>query len=119
MTRWGNTWTDEEVRHHMRKFARKDRAPVSPPDSQSDLPDALGAKKQAVPVDQRFRVRVISRGRRLADTDGNSAKAVLDGITKAGIWRDDSSRFIEEISFTQEKAKGDQTVIEVWQIAKS
>jgi len=119
MSRWGNTWTDEEVRHHLRKFARKDRAPVSVADSQPDVPDALDAKKQTIPVDQKFRVRITSRGRRLADTDGNSCKAAFDGITKAGIWPDDSSRFIEEISFTQEKAKIDETVIEVWEIAKS
>jgi len=116
MSRWGDTWTDEEVRHHLRKFARKDRAPVSVADSQPDVSHALDAKKQTIPVDQKFRVRITSRGRRLADTDGNSCKAAFDGITKAGIWPDDSSRFIEEISFTQETFEQDQTIIEIYQV---
>ena len=66
-----------------------------------------------IQVAQKFRVRVTSSGRRLADTDGNSVKAVLDGITNSGIWRDDSSKFIQEISFTQEAGEEDQTIIEI------
>ena len=82
-------------------------------DVESDLPHALDPKAQAVQVAKRFCVRVTSCGRRLADTDGNCVKAIVDGITAAGIWPDDSSKFIEEISFTQKAGEIDQTIIEI------
>jgi hypothetical protein len=62
-------------------------------------------------LDKKFRVRVHSRRARLADPDGVSAKAVIDGLVQAGVLPDDSAEFIEEIRFTQETAKEDQTVI--------
>src|SRR5918996_279309 len=82
-------------------------------DAKPDIPNALDPKAQAIQVAKRFCVRVTSCGRRLADTDGNSVKAILDGITAAGIWPDDSSKFIEEISFTQKAGEIDQTIIEI------
>lgn len=60
-----------------------------------------------------FRVRCHTKGVRLGDVDGRSIKAILDGLTKAGIWSDDSAKFVKEVSFTQELGKEDQTVIEI------
>lgn len=77
--------------------------------------ESLGA--QASPgLDTCFRVRVITRGRRLGDVDGRSCKAVFDAFTKARVWPDDSFKFIKEVSFAQELGEEDQTVIEVWRI---
>ena len=47
----------------------------------------------------------------MADPDGISAKAVLDGLTKAGILVDDSAKFVQEVRFTQEKVAGDEETI--------
>ena len=58
---------------------------------------------------QRFntpvRILVHSYRRRLADPDGISAKAAIDGIVKAGILSNDSPKQIEEIRFKQTKIK--------------
>ena len=98
-------------------MARHNRTAVPVAESKPDIPHALETAPQAVQVDKRFRVRVISIGRRLADPDNNAVKAVLDAITKVGIWHDDSGRFIEEISFTQKPGTEDQTVIEIYEVA--
>ena len=62
-------------------------------------------------MDKKFCVHVHSKRKRLADQDGCSIKAVLDGIIQAGILPDDSAKFIQKISFTQEKSKDEETII--------
>jgi hypothetical protein len=47
--------------------------------------------------------------------DGRSIKAVLDAFTKAGIWRDDNSKIVQEVAFSQEFAEEDETVIELYE----
>jgi len=42
----------------------------------------------------------------LADCDGISAKAAIDGIVKAGILRADTAQAIKEITYSQEKTTG-------------
>ena len=64
-------------------------------------------------MDKRVCVHVHSKRIRLADTDGCSVKAVMDGITKAGILPDDSAKFIEKVSFTQEKSNTEETIITI------
>ena len=113
------TWTVEQYAEYLRTGTTpktKASPTPSPTDHESDIPNALDPKAQALQVAKRFRVRVTSCGRRLADTDGNVVKAVLDGITEAGIWPDDSSKFIEEICFTQKAGQEQETIIEVYEI---
>jgi len=55
------------------------------------------------------RVHIHSKRFRLADPDGISAKAVIDGIVISGLLSDDSTSEIAEVSYSQEKvskAKG-------------
>jgi Holliday junction resolvase RusA-like endonuclease len=103
----------EQLLRDMRATKADNRVAVPPADAKSDVQHALASAVQAISVDKKFRVRVHTIGKRLADTDGNSIKAVFDGITAAGIWPDDSSKFIQEICFTQEVGKKDQTIIEI------
>jgi len=57
---------------------------------------------------------VHSRTKRLADADGRSAKAVVDGLTKAGVFPDDSPEFVQEVTHSQEKVSGDEeTIIDI------
>lgn len=51
--------------------------------------------------DSPVRVRVHSYRHRLADPDGVSAKAAIDGLVEAKILRDDSAVEIEEVSYRQ------------------
>lgn len=66
-------------------------------------------------MDKRCHIHVHSKRTRLADPDGISAKAVIDGLTKAGILPDDSAKFIEEITYSQEITKNDdETIIDIF-----
>ncbi len=79
--------------------------------------NALLAKITIAQLSERCSIKVHSRRKRLADPDGISAKAVIDGIAEAGILKDDSTEFVKEVSFTQEKCKTDaeeETIIEIW-----
>ena len=56
---------------------------------------------------------------RLADVDGISAKAAIDGIVKAGILANDTTKEIREIKYTQElvrKPAGEKTVITIVEV---
>ena len=56
-------------------------------------------------------VHIHSIRKRLADPDGVSAKAVIDGLVHAGILIDDSAKEIGKVSYTQEKGKEEKTLI--------
>ena len=79
--------------------------------------NALQAKIRIKQLAQRCSIAVHSRRKRLADSDGISAKAVIDGLTAAGILKDDNPECVKEVSFSQEKVKSEseeETIIELW-----
>ena len=54
--------------------------------------------------------------KRLADPDGISIKATIDGIVLAGILQDDNAKIINQVSQSQEKCKLEETIIDiVWE----
>ena len=61
--------------------------------------------------DTRFSLHIHSIRKRLADPDGISAKAAIDGIVKAGLLEDDSTKEIKEIIYSQEKGDEEKTII--------
>lgn len=66
-------------------------------------------------MDKRCRIHVHSRTKRLADADGRSVKATIDGLTVGGILPDDSPRFVSQVSHTQEAVKGsEETIIDIY-----
>lgn len=59
-------------------------------------------------------IHILSRTHRLADEDGRSIKAALDGIREAGLLEDDSPEFVKKVSQSQELTMGDEeTIIEI------
>ena len=62
-------------------------------------------------MDQKCRIHVHSRRTRLADPDGISAKAAIDGLVEAGILESDSAKCVEEVSFSQEVGEDETTII--------
>lgn len=72
-------------------------------------------KKESQRFTSQVNIRIHSVRKRLCDPDGISAKAVIDGVVKAGILRDDSAEFVSEVRFTQEKAQGreEETIITI------
>lgn len=63
--------------------------------------------------DPRVRIHVHSVRARLADADGISAKAAIDGLIHAGILADDSPACVESVTFSQEQGTPEQTVITI------
>jgi hypothetical protein len=55
--------------------------------------------------DSRVSVEIVSYRSRLADADGISAKAAIDGLVAAGILRDDSAKEVSEVRYRQVKVK--------------
>mgnify|MGYP001614894921 CR=1 FL=1 len=66
-------------------------------------------------MDKKFCINIHSKRRRLTDPDGISGKAVIDGLAEGGIFADDSSKYIQKVSFSQEVTKGDEeTIVDVF-----
>jgi hypothetical protein len=67
------------------------------------------AEGKAAAFNTRVRITIVSFRVRLADSDGISAKAAIDGLVHAGVIQDDSSKFVEEVAYRQIKvAKEEQ-----------
>jgi hypothetical protein len=56
---------------------------------------------------------VHSQRTRLADPDGISAKAVIDGLVAGHLLPNDSAKVITEVSFSQAHGERDETRIEI------
>ena len=60
-------------------------------------------------MDSQCRLHVLCKRHRLADPDGISVKAAIDGLVLAGILADDSARqIVESPTICQTKIKGDE-----------
>jgi hypothetical protein len=66
--------------------------------------EPMAAGKGAALV-ARIDITVVSYRSRLADADGISAKAAIDGLVMCGILADDSTKEIREIRYQQVKVK--------------
>lgn len=76
--------------------------------------ESVGAQK-AKGLDGRCHIHILSRTNRLADPGGRVHKYLVDSLVSAGVFRDDSTKFISEISESQERVKGpEETVIDIW-----
>lgn len=53
-------------------------------------------------------IRIISFRKRLADVDGLSAKAVIDGLVMANILDGDSLKEINQVTYSQNKIPSDE-----------
>lgn len=51
--------------------------------------------------------------KRLADIDGLSVKAVIDGLVRIGILADDSPEFVKEITHSQSQGHPEKTIIQI------
>jgi len=63
------------------------------------------AAKENKGHDSPCRITIHSLRLRLADPDGISGKAAIDGLVQAGILQGDSAKYVQEVRFSQEKTK--------------
>lgn len=73
-------------------------------------------KKACPRLNPPCRCHIHSIRKRLADSDGVSGKACIDGIVLAGILPDDSPQYIKEVSYSQEQAGEESTIITIEEI---
>lgn len=84
-------------------------------DPAADMERATGDGPLAAQAYPRFRspvrIGVISYRQRLADADGISAKAAIDGLVEAGVLADDSPQHVSEVWYRQERSEIEKTVL--------
>lgn len=90
-----------------------DRTSVPAPDMEQDTGNAPMAEKEAPGLDTQrsCRIHVHSNRNRLTDADGVSAKAVIDALVLCNVLKDDSTQYVEAVSYSQSKVKGQETTI--------
>ena len=79
---------------------------VSSADLEPNISDAPFPAEANERPDPPFCVHIHSVRKRLADSDGISGKAVIDGLVNAGIFPSDSPEYVKEVTYSQEKTKG-------------
>lgn len=65
--------------------------------------NGANGKKAPPRFDTLCRIHVHSLRHRLADADGISGKAAIDGLVHFGILEDDKASCVKEVSYSQEK----------------
>jgi hypothetical protein len=74
------------------------------------------AKKKDTRFNTPCGIHVHSRRHRMADSDGISAKAVIDGLVLAGVLEDDSPKYVKWVTYSQEKIskkEDEETIITI------
>lgn len=82
-------------------------------DLEQAISHALLGKEKVPRFDSSVRIAIHSVRKRLADIDGISGKAAIDGMVKAGLLADDSPEFVKEVRHSQEKGKQEETIITI------
>lgn len=83
--------------------------------------ESMGEERPAA-FDTPVRITVVSYRTTLADADGISAKAAIDGLVLARIIADDSTKYVEEVRYRQikvSKTEEEETVIEIVSVGTS
>ena len=64
-------------------------------------------------------IHIHSKRHRMADADGISAKACIDGLVLAGVLEDDSTKFVKWVTYSQEKIskkEDEETIITITEV---
>jgi len=79
---------------------------ISPADMEPDIGNAPLPKKAVKRFNTPVCIHIHSIRKRLADIDGISGKATIDGLVNAGLLLSDSPIHVKEVTYSQEKTKG-------------
>ena len=92
---------------------RNNRTAGADANVEPDSTDAALRANEAPAFTAPVRVHVHHTRKRLADLDGLSVKAVLDGVVAAGLLADDSAKQITSITHSQSKGEPETTVVTI------
>jgi len=76
--------------------------------------ESMGKEKHT-PLASSCSIHVHSKRRYLADADGVSAKAAIDGIVHSGLLQDDGPNHVSQVTSTQEKSNEEETIIIIYE----
>lgn len=84
-------------------------------DMEQNIGDGSLGQEKGQGYDSPCHIVIHSLRRRLADADGISGKAAIDGLIHSGVLRDDSPQFVKSVTFSQEKTDGpEKTIIRIY-----
>lgn len=111
-------WTTEDLQEYLKngKTPSRNHTPSASANMESSPRNAPVAAHEIPPFNSPVHITFHSTRTRLADADGISGKAALDGIVAAGILRDDSAEFVQAVEHRQEKGKQEETRIVIEEV---
>ena len=89
------------------------RATLPATNMEQNISDESMGKEKTKGLDSRVIITVTSYRKLNHDPDGISAKAVIDGIVRAGLLPDDSAQEVKKVIFESVISKEEKTVIEI------
>jgi len=95
----------------------QDRASLCSANLESTSRHEQVAKKSDTRLAPPCRISIHSVRKRLADADGVSGKAIIDGLVHAKILEDDGPKYVREVVFSQEQGKEEKTIVTIKEIA--
>ncbi len=100
-------WSEGDLRDYEERKKRWSSNNPTVPTTNMEQNTCYGGmgKEKVTRFNTQVSIRVHSKRRRLADSDGISAKAVIDGLVANGLFPDDTPKWVKEVRFTQEKVK--------------
>lgn len=110
----GIRWTQEEYEQWQRQNNPRDnRVAVQAANVERNARHAATQTDAGQKVDSRVRIHFHSKRRRAIDPDGLYAKAAIDGLRQGGLLVDDSAKYVEAVSYSQESSDSDETIITI------
>ncbi len=104
----------EECKRKLRERSRHDPASDSVAHVERHPRNERMEKKTVARFTTPVFIRIHSIRRRLADADGISAKAAIDGLRHCGILQDDTAAAISEIGYSQGHGESEETIITIF-----
>ena len=111
---WEDLIYDEQRQGYWRKTTTDHHSSVSPSDVEQDSRNESLGKEKTPALDLPCALIVTSFRKRPSDVDGVSAKYVIDGIVRAGLLPDDTSKEIKEVRFQQRQSRQECTIITIY-----
>jgi len=103
MARGFHGFDEDWLKRYGRKAKVQACPPVPPADVECDSCHAPTPKDAPQGIDTPIRIHIHSVRKRLADADGVSGKAAIDGLIVAGVLADDGPQIVSAVTFTQER----------------
>lgn len=117
---WGKGWRLEDMKAGLRKQVevglekKAGHRTADPVANVEQITCRRSLDPQAYPgQDSLCSIHVHSVRKRLADPDGVSGKALLDGLVHCRILGDDTSKQVSEVGFSQEQGKSERTIVTI------